>query len=82
MFVPSASKIFVSKRDCLFKFSHRYAMLRWHLFFQITEECDVMRKLVVLTALALGALAVSSAAVAVSNQAAQACSKACMNCCY
>jgi hypothetical protein len=39
-----------------------------------------MKKLVVLTALTLGALAVAFAAVAVPGEAA-ACSRACINCC-
>jgi hypothetical protein len=45
-------------------------------------ERDAMNRLVVLTALALGALALTFSAVAIPDQAAQACSKACMNCCY
>jgi hypothetical protein len=41
-----------------------------------------MKKLVVSTVLALGALALTFAAVAVPNQPVEACSFTCMNCCH
>ncbi|MGA9323676.1 MAG: hypothetical protein WBW06_21705 [Xanthobacteraceae bacterium] len=44
------------------------------------EECDPMKKLAVLTALMLGAVALTLPVVAIPRDAA-ACSQTCMNCC-
>jgi hypothetical protein len=44
------------------------------------EECDPMKKLAVLMALALGAVALAFPVVAIPRAAA-ACSQTCMNCC-
>jgi len=44
------------------------------------EECDPMKKIVVLAAVAIGALAVAFSAVAIPREAT-ACSRACINCC-
>jgi hypothetical protein len=51
-----------------------------HIRYFSREECDPMKKLAVLIALTLGAVALSFSVVAIPREAA-ACSQTCMNCC-
>jgi hypothetical protein len=80
-------QIFVSRRPASSKFRITTQFAPARTVARIAGENGAMkrpvtRKLVVSTAFALGALALTFAAVALPSQAVEACSRTCMDCCH